>query len=80
MLQLELELFPQPTCLTCDHPYGFISHAYVPAGFFCNLCSSLVWQYWVPPDEPKRLGYVSATWAWKYKHGKEWTTPTEIVT
>jgi hypothetical protein len=46
--------------------------AYVPAGLVCADCGKLLFQYL--PQSPEQLGYVSADWAWKYVHGKEWTS------
>jgi len=59
---------------TCEHRYGFDCRAYVPAGVVCNQCDTLLCQNVVPPNEPDLIGYVSADWAWHYKHGKPWTS------
>lgn len=68
MKQLALP-FPVKPCL---HRCCFVSHAYCPAGLVCADCGELLFQYL--PQSPDQLGYVSADWAWKHVHGKEWTT------
>lgn len=68
MKQLPLP-FPVPPCL---HRSCFTTMAYVPAGVVCSTCGKLLLQY--IPQPPEVLGYVSADWAWKHQHGKEWTT------
>lgn len=68
--QLEMPL--RPDWRTCAHESGFHTLAYVPGGFFCCECETLVCQD--IPQSPERLGYVSATWAWHHQHGRPWTT------
>ena len=60
---------PKPNC---DH-IGFDA-AEVPSGLYCTNCDMVVTRY-LPPvkNEPEILGYTTATWAWKYKDGREWT-------
>lgn len=70
--QLTLDLFPAPTWQTCDHDCCFDTSAVVPAGLFCDKCSTLLLQYL--PESPEALGYVSADWAWHHQHGNAWTT------
>ncbi len=84
----QLDLFtpspttPNPTLITkkpkpgCDH-IGFDA-AEVPSGLYCTNCDMVVTRY-LPSvkNEPEVLGYITATWAWKYKHGREWTCDFE---
>ena len=56
----------------CQHHSQFVTMAVVPAGLVCFDCGMLLLQYL--PESPEQLGYVSADWAWKYVHGREWTT------
>ena len=72
MMQFEFDF--TPSWQACDNHSGFYCMAFVPGGFFCSNCSTLLWQSYVPPDQPDRLGYVSATWSWRYVDGKPWTT------
>lgn len=60
---------PKPNC---DH-VGFDA-AQVPSGLYCTNCDMVVTRY-LPPvkNEPEILGYITATWAWKYEDGREWT-------
>jgi hypothetical protein len=57
---------------------GFMSGAHVPSGLFCSNCNMIVMRL-LPPlkNEPEILGYVSATWAWKYEDGRDWTDDIE---
>jgi hypothetical protein len=64
-----LSLLPQKPC---EHKSCFVTMAYVPAGLVCSDCGKLLLQY--IPKSPEELGYMSADWAWHYKHGKPWTT------
>lgn len=58
--------------MNCSHESGFTTMAYVPCGYFCSRCETLIFQYL--PEPPEVLGYMSADWAWKHKHGRAWTT------
>jgi len=53
---------------------GFHSNAHVPGGMYCTDCEAIVIRD-IPPlqNEPDDIGYITANWAWKYKHGNEWT-------
>lgn len=54
---------------------GFFSNAHVPPAMWCSDCDEIVMRLLPPPkNEPEILGYTSATWAWKYKDGNEWTS------
>ena len=68
--QLKLDLSKRAE--DCIHEFGFVTMACVPAGYFCGDCESLVFQY--IPQSPDRLGYESADWAWKHRHGRNYTT------
>ena len=68
IIQLELP-FPIPEC---QHNSCFVTMACVPAGLVCADCGKLLFQYL--PQSPDELGYMSADWAWHYKHGRSWTT------
>ena len=60
-----------------DH-IGFMSEAHVPSGLFCSNCNMIVMRLLPPPkNEPETLGYTTATWAWKYKNGRNWTNDIE---
>ena len=62
----------------CEHKSGFMTLAYVPGGYFCTDCNQLVYRTMPPAiNEPDILGYVTATWAWKYVHGNAWTNDLE---
>lgn len=63
-----------PPPLDCEHESGFYSNAYVPGGYFCDDCNHIVYRD-MPPEknQPDLIGYVTADWAWKYKHGNGWT-------
>jgi hypothetical protein len=41
---------------------------------YCTDCEAIVIRD-IPPlqNEPDDIGYITANWAWKYKHGNEWT-------
>jgi hypothetical protein len=64
--------------LLCSHPSGFYTHAYVPGGYFCDHCGLLVWQSFIPANQPDALGYISADWAWHYRDNRPWTTQNKI--
>lgn len=72
MMQLQLSLSATRQLVECKHPYGFVSQAYVPAGFICTSCGLLTHQYL--PEPPEVLGYLSGTWAWGIRHQFRWTT------
>ncbi len=74
MNQLMLAFPPEP----CSHKHAYLTHAYVPAGVSCSICGELLMQNYIPPDQPERIGYVSADWAWHYRDGKPWTTSSGI--
>jgi hypothetical protein len=65
-----------PTCafISCKHPQGFITRSVVPAGYFCTKCQTLIWQYWIPPNQPEIIGYISVDWKWYYQDKKPWIT------
>jgi hypothetical protein len=71
MIQLVLAFVPD--WQRCKHS-GWISHAEVPAGFYCDKCTRMIWRY-APPakDEPSTLGYQSADWAWRFVRKQPWT-------
>ena len=62
----------EPKC-NGDH-IGFHSSAHVPGGLFCSDCDMIVMRDLPPPkNQPEIIGYISATWAWKYEDGRDWT-------
>ena len=58
----------------CTHDSGFDTNSCVPAGYYCTNCNQVVFRY-MPPleNEPGVIGYESASWAWKFKYGRDWT-------
>lgn len=54
----------------CCHATQFNTMAVVPAGLYCPSCKQLTVQ-WLPRT-PDQIGYISADWAWKHIHGKEY--------
>ena len=79
----QLDLFAKPQIThaakpACGGHIGFMSTAHVPHGLFCNNCNMIVMRDLPPPkNEPEIIGYVSATWAWKYEDGNEWSNDLE---
>lgn len=82
MLQLQMfsDAPPAPIIAPlCSSHAGFYSLAYVPGGLFCTHCNMIVMRDMPPPEnEPELIGYISATWAWKYRDGNDWTDDSEI--
>ncbi|PHS71965.1 MAG: hypothetical protein COB22_05985 [Cycloclasticus sp.] len=77
MQQLELFAYKKPINPVvggCLHNDGFHTNSVVPGGLFCCECQAIVLRD-LPPteDEPSIIGYVTANWAWKYRHGNDWT-------
>lgn len=68
----QLSLFPFFVQPPCDHSWTIVSMAYVPAGVVCMKCHDLLSQF--IPQSPEEIGYLSADWAWKHVHGREYTT------
>jgi len=77
VMQLML-MFPPEPVKPCGHDYGFYSLAEVPGGIVCSQCGEWVSRSVCYQNEPETLGYPSATWEWRYKHGKPWTRDFEV--
>lgn len=82
-VETQLDLFAHTAVVSitkqvCDGHIGFHSNAHVPGGLFCSNCDMIVMRDLPPPkNQPEIIGYVSATWAWKYEHGNEWSNDLE---
>lgn len=71
--QLLLDLF-RTSPDQCEHESCYMTMMYVPPGIYCTRCKLLISQFYIAPNEPEIIGYVSASWAWHYRDGKSWTT------
>jgi len=71
MNQLEFSLKIDP--LTCNHESCFYSLSEVPGGDYCEDCECFIFRSICYQEEPKNLGYITATWAWHYQDQKPWT-------
>jgi len=79
----QLDLFAQNPVVNitkpnCESHIGFHSNAHVPGGLFCMNCDMIVMRDLPPPkNQPEIIGYISATWAWKYEDARDWTDDTK---
>lgn len=77
----QLDLFNRPAPPTTwddGHEHsGYYTVACVPGGFYCDQCDTIVFRDICFANEPKELGYESATWVWHYKDRRPWTDDTE---